>query len=140
MATTVQEVMAKNPTIISPNATLVDAARHMRDEGIGTVLVRNEEGLVGLVTDRDIVVRGIANNRDPETTAIGQVCSSELVTVLPTESLDQATQLMREHALRRLPVTNEDNEIIGVVSIGDLAMERDQRSALAEISAQAPNT
>jgi CBS domain-containing protein len=90
------------------------------------------------VTDRDLVIRGLAENCDPDRTTIGSICSAELCTVAPTDPVDKAVRFMRDRAVRRLPVV-DDGQILGVVSIGDLAMELDERSALAEISAAPPN-
>jgi CBS domain-containing protein len=91
------------------------------------------------VTDRDIVVRAVADTRDSAATAVGEICSPDLVTVAPHDDADTAVQRMRERPVRRVPVV-EDGRPAGVLSVGDLAMERDQRSALADISAQPPNT
>jgi CBS domain-containing protein len=94
--------------------------------------------VVCLVTDRDIVVRGIAEDLDPFSTAIASVCTHDLVTVGPNDSIDTAVRLMREHAVRRLPVVAKGKPV-GIVTLGDLAVERDTDSALADISAAEPN-
>jgi CBS domain-containing protein len=111
----------------------------MRDDGIGAVLVADDGQLKGLVTDRDIVVRAVADGRDPGTTPVAEACSPELVTVAPDDDADTAVRRMREHGVRRIPVV-EDGRAVGLLSLGDMAIERDERSALADISAQAPNT
>jgi CBS domain-containing protein len=111
----------------------------MRQHGIGDVLVVHEGRLRGLVTDRDIVVRAVAAQRDMSGTSVADICSTNLITVAPGEDADEAVRLMREHAVRRIPVVDGDRPI-GMVSIGDLAVQRDERSALADISAEPPNT
>ena len=107
--------------------------------GVGSVLVVENNQLKGLVTDRDIVVRAVADGRDPRTTAIAEVCSPDLVAAAPDDDADTAVQRMREHGVRRIPAV-EKGRAVGVLSIGDMAIERDERSALADISAHAPNT
>jgi CBS domain-containing protein len=103
------------------------------------VLVTEDDHLRGLVTDRDIVVRAVAAGRDMTTTTVSEVCSAELFTVTPAEDAEAAVRLMREHAVRRVPVVDGDRPV-GVVSIGDMAVERDEHSVLADISAQPPTT
>ncbi|MEU8797404.1 CBS domain-containing protein [Spirillospora sp. NPDC048819] len=139
MATKIREIMTGSPTSVSPELDIVTVARAMRDEDIGAVLVAEGDELLGLVTDRDLVIRGLAAGGDPTRVNIGGIASSATATVGPDDSLDKAAQVMRERAVRRLPVL-EDGRPVGIVSIGDLAMERDEVSALADISAARPNT
>lgn len=139
MAQTIQDVMTPSPTVLDARAPLQEAARAMRDSDIGDVLVSKDGQLCGIVTDRDIVVRGLAETTDVSSAELGDVCSRDLATVAPTDSVDTAVQMMREKALRRLPVV-ENGEPVGIVSIGDLAMERDPKSALADVSAAPGNT
>jgi CBS domain-containing protein len=138
MAQKVGEIMTPVPVILPPDASLISAAGTMRRYGIGDVLVAEDGRLVGLVTDRDIVVRAVAVARDPDVTTIAEICSVDLVTVSPDDDAEAAVALMREHAIRRIPVV-DSGEVVGVVSIGDLAIERDPGSALADISAEPPN-
>ena len=138
MATKIREIMTGSPTSVSPELDIVTVARAMRDEDIGAVLVADGDDLVGLVTDRDLVIRGLAAGGDPARLNIGGIASSATATVGPDESLDKAAQIMRERAVRRLPVI-EDGRPVGIVSLGDLAMERDEVSALADISVARPN-
>jgi CBS domain-containing protein len=111
----------------------------MRGNDIGDVIVLKEKRLFGILTDRDIVVRALATRSNPETTTVGEICSRDLTTIEPTSSVEQAVRFMREKAIRRLPVVDEGGDVIGIVSIGDLALERDPDSALADISAAPPN-
>ena len=132
------DVMTPNPVALPGSASVHEAARTMRDQDIGDVIVVENHQVCGIVTDRDIVVRTVAEARDPAATTLADICSHALTTVAPTDSVEQAVQLMREKAIRRLPVV-EDGRPVGIVSLGDLAMERDPDSALGEISAAPPN-
>lgn len=138
MATKIREIMTGSPTSVSPELDIVTVARAMRDEDIGAVLVADGDDLLGLVTDRDLVVRGLAAGGDPAKAKIGGIASSATATVGPDDSLDKAAQIMRERSVRRLPVL-EDGRPVGIVSIGDLAIEKDSESALADISAARRN-
>ncbi|HZG05991.1 MAG TPA: CBS domain-containing protein [Streptomyces sp.] len=137
MARKVREVMTADPVTTSPQTTLNEVARLMRDRDIGDVLIVEGDELRGMVTDRDLVVRGMAENSGGDT-AVREVCSDTLVTASPDDEITRAAQLMREHAVRRLPVVDHGHPV-GVLSIGDLAVERDPDSVLADISAGAPN-
>jgi CBS domain-containing protein len=139
VAQTLKDLMTPNPTTVSTDTPVLDAARTMRDQDIGNVIVTQGDRVCGIVTDRDIVVRAIAQGCDPQTTTIGEICSQDLVTVSPDDEVQEAVTLMRERALRRLPVV-ENGRPVGIVSIGDLAIERDKDSALADISKAPPNT
>lgn len=139
MPQTVREIMSPNPVTCPPTATIVDAAQIMRDRGIGDVLVERDGRLAGIVTDRDIIVRAVAENADLATTTLDRLCSSDLMTVSPTDDVETAITRMRERAVRRAPVV-ERGKAVGIVSLGDLAMERDPHSALADISASAANS
>ena len=136
----VRDVMSPCPRTLAPEATLIDAALVMRREDIGDVLICEEgDRLLGIVTDRDIVVRALAEGRDPAETRVADVCSRELVTIEPGDSVGGAVRLMREKAIRRIPVT-EGGRVVGMLTIGDIAVERDSRTALADISAAPPNS
>ena len=139
MAQKVSELMTSAPVSMRPAQPLTEAAKAMREQGIGSVLVVDDGQLKGLVTDRDIVVRAVADGRDPGQTPLADVCSPDLVTVAPNDDADTVVQRMRERRVRRVPVV-DGGRPVGVVSIGDMAIERDERSALADISAETPNT
>jgi CBS domain-containing protein len=135
----IAEVMTIDPVAMENNIDLQTAARAMRDNDIGDVVVTKPDGsLCGIVTDRDIVVRAIAAGFDPTTTTLDDVCSHRLLTVGPDDPVATAVSVMEEHAIRRLPVVDHGS-LIGFVSIGDIAIERDPASALGEISAAPPN-
>jgi CBS domain-containing protein len=139
MAQKVSELMTSAPVSLRSGQPLTEAAKAMREQGIGSVLVVDDGQLKGLVTDRDIVVRAVADGRDPGQTPLADVCSPDLVTVAPNDDADTVVQRMRERRVRRVPVV-DGGRPVGVVSIGDMAIERDERSALADISAETPNT
>jgi len=136
----VQEIMSTDLQTLPPEASVDEAARLMRDADIGDVIVLNDDGsIAGLVTDRDITIRAVANGLDPNGTALADVCSADLVTLTPTDEIGDALTLMREHAVRRIPVV-EGNSPIGIVSIGDLAAQLDPKSVLGQISQHTGNT
>ena len=134
----IEEVMTLDPVTVDAAETIACVARKMRDEDIGDVVVMADGRVCGIVTDRDVVVRGLAEGRDAIATKVADICSREVVTVSPGDSIDKAVELMREHSIRRLPVL-ASGKPVGIVSIGDLAQDRDPESALADISAAAPN-
>jgi len=130
--------MSRHPETLAVSATLRRAAQMMHDFDIGEVVVMANRAVAGVVTDRDIVVRAVAEGADPNTTSCGDIASTELISVSPSDPIADTVTLMRQHAIRRLPVI--DNEtLVGIVSLGDLAREPDTRSALADISATPPN-
>jgi CBS domain-containing protein len=135
----IRDVMTPNPCAMPANASVMEAAQLMRGNDIGDVVVVEGERLCGILTDRDIVVRALAEGADPQSMTVGDICSRELTTIEPSASVGQAVRLMRDKAIRRLPVTDESGRVIGIVSIGDVAVERDRRSALGDISAAPPN-
>lgn len=135
----ISEMMTSDPVAMTKDATIRDAATAMRDRDIGDVVVTETDGSVcGIVTDRDIVVNAVAEGADPSTTTLDDVCSHEIVSVGPDDPVAAAVKTMEEHAIRRLPVM-DNGTLVGIVSIGDLAEERDPDSALGEISAAPPN-
>jgi len=139
MARTVRELMTE-PVTVPADTSLTEAARLMRDADLGDLVVVDESGAPrGIVTDRDIVVRGIAEHRSPDDTTIGSVCTADLVIVAPDDDLERAAMLIRETAVRRLPVVH-GQRVVGVIALGDLAIERDESSALADITAADPNS
>ena len=136
----IRDVMTTNPETLPESTTVREAAETMRANDIGDVVVVDDNGAIsGILTDRDIVVRVVAEGRDPRATRIGDIASHELTAASPDDPVDRAVQLMRERAIRRLPVVDKGKPV-GIVSIGDLALDRDPDSALADISAAPPNT
>ena len=138
MAQTVNEVMTADPRTVAPDDTVADAARFMRDDDVGALVVVQEGKPTGIVTDRDIVVRAIAEGRDPSSTTVGDIATTSTITVTPDQTAQDAAQLMRDNDIRRIVVVH-DGRPAGIVSIGDLAIELDEGSALADLSSAPPN-
>jgi signal-transduction protein with cAMP-binding, CBS, and nucleotidyltransferase domain len=133
----VRDVMTPGPIGVDYYQTIGEAARTMRDWGVGAVLVVNDQSLYGLVTDRDLVVRAVAEARGPDE-PVGPLSSGSLIGVDADADAAEAVRLMREHAVRRLPVI-EDGQVAGMVSLGDLALQDDPDSALAAVSQATAN-
>ncbi|HEX6235227.1 MAG TPA: CBS domain-containing protein [Jiangellaceae bacterium] len=136
---TVAELMTAPVTSVQATEPVKAAATAMRENDIGDVLVLEGDELRGVLTDRDLVVRVLAAGMDPNTTLAGEVCSSGIATVSAGSPVDAAIEKMRDRALRRLPVVDDQGRPVGVVSLGDLAVDRDPDSVLGHISAAAPN-
>jgi CBS domain-containing protein len=137
--TTVRDMMTTSPRTFETDASVVDAARAMADENIGDVIVCQGDTVRGIVTDRDIAVRVVAQDRNPADTTVGEVCSPDPITVTPEDDLEHAVGLMRQHAVRRIPVV-DDGRPVGVLSLGDLAIERDSDDVLEDISTAPANS
>jgi len=137
MTAKVRDVMTPGPIGVDYDQTIGDAARTMREWGVGAVLVVDGQSLHGLVTDRDLVVRAVAESRGPDE-PVGPLSSSELIGINADDDASLAARLMREHAVRRLPVI-DNGQVAGMVSLGDVALEADPASALAQVSQANPN-
>ena len=138
MAQTIRDVMTAHPITFPATSSLVEAARAMRDSDIGDVIVVENGRLCGVVTDRDITVRGVAEGHDVSSLTLGDICSRQLTTLSPMDRVEDAVRLMREKALRRLPVV-EGGKPVGIVSLGDLAVTHDPHSALGNMRAAPAN-
>jgi len=136
----IQDLMTPDLKSLEATASVRAAAELMRESDIGDVVVLENNRLCGIVTDRDIVVRVLADGSDPGMVTVGDICSRALTTVPPTASIDDAIRLIRQKAIRRLPVVEDNGEILGIISIGDIAVAKDRESALADVSAAPPNT
>jgi CBS domain-containing protein len=124
--TQVKDVMSSNPTTCEPRASVVDAAKVMAKEDVGPIPIVEGDRLVGLVTDRDLVVRVLAEGRDPQSTTVGEIASRDLVTVSPDEDFDRALQKLAENQVRRLPVV-EGDRLVGIVAQRDIALQGEDR-------------
>jgi len=120
MGTSIKEVMTRDVRACEPNATVVEAAKVMAQNDVGPVPIVEDGRLVGIVTDRDIVVRVVADGRDPNVTTVKEIASTNLVTVSPEDDLDEALNLLAEHQVRRLPVVESDR-LVGIVAQADVA-------------------
>ena len=138
MAQSIREVMTQSPELVPGDTTVADAAKLMRDKDFGGILCGDGDEVKGFLTDRDIAVRVVAEGKDPTSTTVSDVATTELHTLSPDDSVEEAIELVRQHNVRRLPVV-EGAKAVGIVSIGDLAIERDEDSALADISAASQN-
>jgi len=139
MANLVQDVMTRNPKVVRASTTVKDAACIMRDSKIGDVIVVDDANKVcGIVTDRDLVVKSVASGSDPSKTSIESVCSKDVTALKPTQTTDDAVKMMRDKAIRRLPVLDA-GKLVGIVSLGDLAKKIDSGSCLGQISAAPAN-
>jgi CBS domain-containing protein len=131
--------MTRDPVTVRSDATIVDAARLMRDRDIGPLVVVDSDQVRGIVTDRDLVVRGLADGGDPNSVRIGDVCTGDVEAVSPDEPIADAVRRMEQRDVRRLPVV-EDGRPVGIVAMGDLAVEGQlPSSSVADISAASPN-
>ncbi len=136
---TVKDVMTTSVVYVPAETTIAEAARTMREQDIGDVVVANGPSLAGVLTDRDIVVRAVAERRDPDATTVGEIMTRDLITVRPGDTIQQAALVMRDRAVRRLLVCDDEQGLVGVVSIGDLAERIDPDSVLGGISSAEPN-
>jgi CBS domain-containing protein len=139
MAQTVEQIMTRDPRTVNADDPIVEAARIMRDSDIGDVIVLQGGEVGGILIDRDIVVRGVADGRDGESTSVSDVCTTGIEAIEPSASVDDALSRMREADIRRLPVV-QDGQPVGIISLGDLAVEREPDSTLADISAASPDS
>ena len=125
MGQNIRQIMTTNPSTIEPDQSVVEAAKIMKQEDAGVVPVTENGRLTGMVTDRDIAIRVVAEGKDPQSTTVGEVASKNLVTIDPEQDLDEALRLMAQHQVRRLPVVEEDGRLVGVVAQADVAREGD---------------
>lgn len=135
---TVRDAMTSDPRCCDSSATVTEAANEMKQGDVGAILVTESDVLSGIVTDRDVVVRAVAEGRDPNDTTVGDVCTSDPTTLSPDEELGDAVRRVKEANIRRLPVV-EDGKPVGILSLGDLAERLDPESVLADISAAPAN-
>lgn len=139
MAPRISEMMTDRLVTVGPDDPVTAAAAAMREHDIGDVLVTEDRVVRGVITDRDVAVRVVASGLDPASTAVRDVASGQVVSVRPDEPVASAVKKMREHAVRRLPVVDDDGRAVGVITIGDLASYDDPDSALSDISTATPN-
>jgi CBS domain-containing protein len=126
MAKSVRDAMTEDPRSIGASASVVEAARLMRDGHIGSLPITDNEQLVGMITDRDIATRVVAEAADPQTTSVEDVYSRDLISVGPDEDLEEALQLMARHQVRRLPVV-ENGRLVGIVAQADIALSENEK-------------
>jgi CBS domain-containing protein len=120
MHKSIQEAMTPNPTTIEPVTTAREAARTMKSEDVGALPIVEDGKLVGMITDRDLAIRVLAEGKEAET-PVGKIASKDVVTVDPQQPLDEAARLMAEHQIRRLPIVEEDGRLVGILAQADVA-------------------
>ena len=138
MARSIREIMTADPRTVETGATVAEAAREMRDGDVGSVVVVENGAVAGILTDRDIAVRVVAQGLDPDATRVSEAATMRPVTLTVDQSVDDAIRLVREQNVRRIIVLQEGRPA-GIVSLGDLAIERDTDSALADIASEPAN-
>jgi CBS domain-containing protein len=119
----VREVMTDRPRCVTPETLISEAARLMKSDDVGSLPILEGERLTGIVTDRDIVLQAVAEEKDPRGMPVREVASRELVTIGPEEDLSEALRLMASHQVRRIPVVDEDSRLVGIVAQADIARE-----------------
>jgi len=134
MAESVRDAMTENPHSIGASASVVEAALMMREEHIGSLPITEDEQLVGMITDRDITTRAVADAADPKMTTVGDIYSRDLVSVEPDKDLEEALQLMARHQVRRLPVV-ENGRLVGIVAQADIALRENEKKTGALVEA-----
>lgn len=139
MAPRISEMMTDRLVTVGPDDPVTAAAAAMREHDIGDVLVTEDRVVRGVITDRDVAVRVVASGLDPASTAVRDIASGQVVSVRPDEPVASAVKKMREHAVRRLPVVDDDGRAVGMITIGDLASYDDPDSALSDVSTATPN-
>jgi CBS domain-containing protein len=125
MGQIIKDVMTSNPCSIDAEKSVAYAAKMMREEDVGLAPIVEGDKLIGMLTDRDIAIRVVAEGRDPDQVKVADVASKQVVTVDPQQDLDVALRIMAEHQVRRLPVVQEDGKLVGVVAQADIAREGD---------------
>ena len=125
MGQSIRDLMTSNPRSVTPDQTVVDAARIMREIDTGIVPIVDGDRLVGVVTDRDITIEVVAQGKDPQSCKVTEAASRDLVTVDPDQNLDEALRLMAQHQVRRLPVVEEDGKLVGIRAQADIARHAD---------------
>jgi len=133
----IKDIMTKDISYVNPSATIVEAAQLMQKHNIGSIPVCDQTGVIGIVTDRDIVVRNVAHGKTPQSTIVKDVMTSAVTTVTPDTDVNVASKIMSQNQIRRLPVV-ENNKLVGIVALGDLAVNNrlntEASKALSDIS------
>lgn len=119
----VRDIMSRDVEVIAPNSVIQEAASKMKSLDVGSLPVCENQRLIGVVTDRDIALRAVAAGRDPNATKVSETMTPELIYCYEDEPVREAAKLMERHQIRRLPILNRDKQLVGIVSLGDLAVE-----------------
>lgn len=133
----VRDIMTKSVAYVNPNSTVIEAAQLMQKHNVGSIPVCDNNGVIGIVTDRDIVVRNIAQGTNPQSTSVKDVMTAQIKTASPDMEMDAVTQMMADQKIRRVPVV-ENNKLVGILALGDMATDQrfdtEASEALTEIS------
>ena len=129
----IREIMTENVEFVTPDESLQEAALKMRDFGVGPLPVCENQAVVGMLTDRDITIRAVAEGRGPESTKVRDVMSSELICCFDDQEVDVAARMMKAQQIRRIVVLDRDKRLVGIVSLGDLAVEASSPARAGEI-------
>lgn len=127
----VKDVMTKNVAYVNPTASIADTAKLMQQHNVGSIPVCDQNGVVGIVTDRDIVVRTVAYNKNPQQTPVTDVMSTQVTTVSPDMDMKDVTRKMAASQIRRVPVV-ENNSLVGIVALGDVALDAKYDTEVAD--------
>jgi len=130
---TVRDIITRNPEVIHPNATICEAARIMKERDIGMLPVCDGDRLVGSLTDRDLTVRAMAAGHDPFSTKVREVMTPKVRYCYENDELGAAAQIMEKEQIRRLPVLNDQKRLVGIVSVGDLAVRCGDEQLVEEV-------
>jgi CBS domain-containing protein len=123
MGKSIRDAMTTNPRNVETSTPITEAAKLLKAENVGSLPVTEGDRLVGMVTDRDIVVRVVAEGKDVQSATVGEIASRDLVTIDPQQDLDEALRLMAKHQVRRLPVVEEDGRLVGILAQADVAQQ-----------------
>ncbi len=126
-----KDLMSRDVQVISPDGTIKEAAQHMRNGNFGMMPVGENDRMIGAISDRDIVIRAVADGKDPSTT-VREVMSEGIVWAYEDDSVDDAVKIMSEHQIRRLPIVNADKRLVGIVALGDFAVVSSDIEAAGE--------
>ena len=130
------EIMTRDPELIDPNASIREAAKRMKNEDIGALPIGENDRLIGMVTDRDIAIRAVAEDRAAETTTVRDVMSEKVFYCFEDDDIEDAARCMAENQVRRLPILNRDKRLTGIVALADIAKthEECEKTALEGVS------
>ncbi|MCB0094555.1 MAG: CBS domain-containing protein [Caldilineaceae bacterium] len=121
----IKEMMTRNVEVVRPNSSVQDAASKMKSLDIGSLPVCDGSKIHGMITDRDIVIRAVAEGRDSTQTKVADVLTDNLIYCFEDQSVQEAADAMQQYQIRRLPIVNRDKELVGIISLGDLAVDTD---------------
>src|SRR3954469_18007168 len=129
----IPDIMSRDVEVIRPDSVIQEAAAKMKDLDIGSLPVCENQRLLGVLTDRDITVRAVASGRNPSTTTVSETMTPEFIYCFEDENVKEAAKLMERHQIRRLPILDREKHLVGIVSLGDLALETDREKMSARV-------